>query len=65
VSRIVKAPLDHLPPGRDKDIKHFVVLRADTSGIHQHQVPYVLGTHHRHLGSNPAANADADDVHGC
>jgi hypothetical protein len=65
VSRIVKAPLDHLSPGCDKDVKYFAVLWADASGINQRQVPYVLGTHHRHLGGNPAADAEADDVHGC
>jgi len=37
VGRIVKAPLEHLPPGRDKDIKYFAVLWADASGIHQHR----------------------------
>ena len=65
MGRIVKTPLDHLPPGRDKNVKDFAVLRADASGINQHQVPYMLGTHHRHLSGNPAADADADDVHGC
>ena len=62
-ARIVEAALDHLAPGSDEDVEDLAVPRAQSGGIHQHQVAQRDWTHDRHLGGDPAAQSEADQVH--
>src|SRR5262249_21522291 len=61
-ARVVKAPLDYFAPRVHEDVENLGGLGLNPGRVHEPETAQRRGTPDRHIGGNPAAEADTDQI---